>query len=737
MKKIFGFCFVILFSLLFISVGCGRYDFGEQQKPQLDLTSPLGVTSKADINAPINPVVMINNNSVMTTSLSVKLSISAEDDIAVASYYVSEYPSKPELYDVYGWDSAVQPAKQFKEDSITYNLSGGNGDKTVYVWFADEAGNISEAAKATIKFYENPQVKSKFPTANDTVKFDDVVTIEFNVDIKPSTISTGTFTLKKFSPDLFIEGSVSFDATGKKATFRPKELLKPGRYEAKLSKNVQTLNGNNLIVDEVWQFDVNDVKNPIFKKTPGDYQGMSLEITIEGPSQVQGMFVQKNPSIYYTLDGSEPSPQNPSAKIYSGAFKISKSQCNKNAIKAATYLNDNTFSQTVSACYKLFWWQSVEDELDGDIKSSSMDRFGNIYAIGNFTRSTKTANLNHVAMWNRNLTQWQPLGGGINGTSFDVVAVDRLDRVYFGGKFNQAVDIDRTVVSVSNVAMWDGAKWSGMNGGVDRTVASMLIDPSNDLIAGGSFQFAGKDNLNNWKEAKYVARWNGIDWYPLPPNSTKVNGTFISVSELTLDILGNLHALQSYFAAGIGYSFLEKYLPNDPNSKYWTDDNIAEADGNGKGVVFDNANVPYLAVENGGVHSVVRWHESQKTWVQLGGAFDKTINQLANISGTIYAAGDFYSIGGKPIHDSVVKWDDPSKSWLSVRSGIVEPQVLGNQGNVFVPIVDFSVPPIKAALGKINSISFDTDGYIYVAGGFSGIGGNNKTYQLLKWGEVK
>jgi hypothetical protein len=81
-----------------------------------------------------------------------------------------------------------------------------------------------------------------------------------------------------------------------------------------------------------------------------------------------------------------------------------------------------------------------------------------------------------------------------------------------GGSFLSAGD-----VAARGVARWDGVSWSvlglGMSGSTFEpetfSVRAIAALPNGDLVAGGSFGFAGGVPANN------IARWDGAEWSPL------------------------------------------------------------------------------------------------------------------------------------------------------------------------------------------------------------------------------
>lgn len=115
-----------------------------------------GSGGNADESAPNKIVLLIKDNSAQTTSTDVYLSIGASDDTGVTAYYVSENATAPGP-NAPGW-IALDGAKSVSEQ-VNYELSGetrfGEFEKTVYIWFKDAAGNVSESASDSILLVVN------------------------------------------------------------------------------------------------------------------------------------------------------------------------------------------------------------------------------------------------------------------------------------------------------------------------------------------------------------------------------------------------------------------------------------------------------------------------------------------------------------------------------------------------------------------------------------------------------
>lgn len=97
-------------------------------------------------------------------------------------------------------------------------------------------------------------------------------------------------------------------------------------------------------------------------------------------------------------------------------------------------------------------------------------------------------------------SQWVALGDGFDNW-VHVLTVDASGRLVAGGGFSQAGGLP-----ASRIARWDGAAWSPMGGGIAggvgaSAVYSLAALPNGDVLAGGSFSFAGGE------VSPYFARW--------------------------------------------------------------------------------------------------------------------------------------------------------------------------------------------------------------------------------------
>ena len=128
-------------------------------------SSPTPTPTPSDTTAP-SGTISINSNATYTNSTAVTLSLSATDDVGVAGYYLSTSSTRPSASDS-GWVS-VSSTTSFNT-SFSYTLSSGDGSKTLYAWYKDSGGNVSDTASDSIILDTTaPTVTITSPTPNTT-----------------------------------------------------------------------------------------------------------------------------------------------------------------------------------------------------------------------------------------------------------------------------------------------------------------------------------------------------------------------------------------------------------------------------------------------------------------------------------------------------------------------------------------------------------------------------------------
>jgi hypothetical protein len=118
----------------------------------------------SDASSPIG-FLSINSGATYSRSEKVTLSLSATDNVGITAYYLSTNDSTPSASDT-GWTSVT--ATNSYSSNVSYTLSSGDGSKTVYVWFKDSSGNISNSANDSITLdTAPPTITITSPTPSD------------------------------------------------------------------------------------------------------------------------------------------------------------------------------------------------------------------------------------------------------------------------------------------------------------------------------------------------------------------------------------------------------------------------------------------------------------------------------------------------------------------------------------------------------------------------------------------
>lgn len=148
-----------------------------------------------------------------------------------------------------------------------------------------------------------------------------------------------------------------------------------------------------------------------------------------------------------------------------------------------------------------------------------------LYAAGSFTK-VPGARAPRVARWDA-ASGWSPLGTGLSGAPPGEecrarAVVEIGASVYVGGLFNSAGG-----TPALNIARWDGVNWWPLGPGLNGEVRA-LAEFEGDLIAGGKFTGNFNARLGG------VARWNGSSWVQM---SNGVNGEVLAVEATPLGLV--------------------------------------------------------------------------------------------------------------------------------------------------------------------------------------------------------
>ncbi len=140
-----------------------QYPFTTATTTPTPTPSPSPTPTPTDATAPSGSIT-INNGSSYTKSSAVTLNLSATDGVGVTGYYLADTSSTPTA-SASGWTS-VTSTTNFTAN-VSYTVSSGDGNKTVYVWYKDTAGNVSTTANGSITLDTTaPTVTITSPTSS-------------------------------------------------------------------------------------------------------------------------------------------------------------------------------------------------------------------------------------------------------------------------------------------------------------------------------------------------------------------------------------------------------------------------------------------------------------------------------------------------------------------------------------------------------------------------------------------
>jgi hypothetical protein len=210
-------------------------------------------------------------------------------------------------------------------------------------------------------------------------------------------------------------------------------------------------------------------------------------------------------------------------------------------------------------------WSALGSGVDNTVYALAASGSGDVYAGGSFFYAGGIET-GYIAKWDG--SSWSPLDSGIpgdfyySGGSVYALAVSGSD-VYMGGAYVMNGDGPGT-----NIAKWDGSKWSPLGSGVNGSVYTLALAGS-DLYAGGGFSTAGG------KVSQFIARAYLL---PLPtlsvsPSSIPLHGITISWPSADTD----------------GFELQQAATPNAPASWVSTIASITD-DGTTKSVTLPATN---------------------------------------------------------------------------------------------------------------------------------------------------
>jgi hypothetical protein len=276
-------------------------------------------------------------------------------------------------------------------------------------------------------------------------------------------------------------------------------------------------------------------------------------------------------------------------------------------------------------------WDPLGGRVLGDVTALAVGRDGVVYAAGTFSEAGGVA-VNRIARWDGQA--WSGLHSGVehgrpgrDGGRINALALGLDNSLYAAGEFTAAGG-----QAASNVARWDGQRWSALGAGLDDWARSLATGPDGSLYAGGAFQEAGG------RPASRIARWDGQSWSGLG------SGVDAQVEGIAVAADGVVYAAGLFTEAGgkpaLGVARWdgESWLPLGSGIGNWVSDLVLGPDG----VLYAGGGF----TEAGGreAYNVARWDGQE--WSSIGTGLDDFVSALAvSAEGELYAGGEFAEAG--------------------------------------------------------------------------------------------
>lgn len=326
-------------------------------------------------------------------------------------------------------------------------------------------------------------------------------------------------------------------------------------------------------------------------------------------------------------------------------------------------------------------WQGIDDCWCGPIYALT-EFDGELVVGGHCPFASKCGqSFSHIAQWDGD--SWKGLGGGLGGIVY--CSAEYKGNLVAGGSISRA-----SGNQVNRVVSWGGQDWSSLGGGLDFTPSSdcMLVD-NGKLIVGGGSDFEAP-------EKGFLQEWDGQNW---SPSHGGFSGPLLALGRHDGElILGGTSSSQilrwngtgwSSFGAQVGYwaYAFEHYngdlyaageFQNPPNVRVsglarwngtsWIPIPGAMIGGGFALAVYNNKLFVGGRFDFTGNNHLYSWDGT--SWTPMGpitgGSTFSRVLALRSYRGSLYAGGEFTSIGGISAN-RIARWD--SATWNAVGAG--------------------------------------------------------------------
>lgn len=368
-----------------------------------------------------------------------------------------------------------------------------------------------------------------------------------------------------------------------------------------------------------------------------------------------------------------------------------------------------TAVEDVQANNIAFWdgneWHALGTGIGFQI--ASMDAFGKqlldddqyLYVVGSFDWAGSTTDINNIAVWDKVLETWSPLGAGVDSVAYSIAKTDTS--ILVGGVFTKAGEN-----KIPYLASWNDDAWAPVSEEATLDGPVFAIEVINDVVViGGDFIKVGEKSLirlaqfdgENWFDFAGGSNGPVYDIHPIG-DSTFVGGNFSKLAGSDIANLGflgekgweNFESGPDSTVRKISGSFYNDFMIGGDfqnigekeasglahwNGKSWTEfkhidqtfgfggvHTITELHGNW--IIGGNFNV----VDSIAVGNIAKLNKDTFSWSLLSSrktfnGINGDIHAIAVDGEDVYVAGTFITVGAKPI-SHIAKWD--GSEWSSI-----------------------------------------------------------------------
>ncbi len=304
------------------------------------------------------------------------------------------------------------------------------------------------------------------------------------------------------------------------------------------------------------------------------------------------------------------------------------------------------------------------------------------------------------------ISWWNAIGNPGSGSMVQSLQVDHElgdgPGLFAGGTFSMIGGID-----ASRIARWNGSQWQSLPGSIDGNVQALAM---HDDGSGPALYVGGTFNTVDGSINRRIVRWDGSSWSPLSGGVTGGNVTAIEVSDFSgepqLFIGGNFNSPANRIARWTGSTWASLGNSDFRGTSPIINAMITFDDGTGPALYVAGR---FIGVGDSGARSIARWDGESWTSLGLGISGGEVFSLAVYDDGNgpaLYAGGDFTSAGGQPVN-RLARWDG-TDGWSPVEGGSVTGGLLGVLAMVAV---------------DEGSLAGPTGSSLYIAGGFSAVGG--------------